>query len=315
MSVIEHYWNSSLSLKPVVPVIVSRSEETTASEIRNTSDIDFIFPNGFSFFEPYLPYYVKEILDIGGEAYVYRTSNGGISGIFIYDDSEKTGTIFTRSRQVFDYFYELRSFNFLFAELRTEHEREIYDIYTINLDSLDFDHRFSHEISIADEGDADEIRQLMVTTHPGLNGRWVDVALKQGERCFIVRLGKEIAGWGWLSIVNGNGRLHSLYVKPQFRRIRIGEDILYARLLWLKSKRAHSAFSEISRHNLPSSRIALKGQMTPCGQIFQYFKKNPDRKVKPKRSLRFWEPRRRDKPEQSSRSVLHNTCTLPSRLL
>ncbi len=155
----------------------------------------------------------------------------------------------------------------------------------------------------------------MVSTHPGLNEHWVDVALKQGERCFIVRLDKEIAGWGWLSIVNGNGRLHSLYVKPQFRRIRIGEDILYARLLWLKSKGAHSAFSEISRHNSPSSRIALKGQMTACGQIFQYFNKNQPRKVEPRRSLRFWERRRRGRPEQWSRSVLHSICTSPSRLL
>jgi len=79
---------------------------------------------------------------------------------------------------------------------------------------------------------------------------------------------------GWLSIVNGVGRLHSLHVKPQFRRIGIGEDILFARLLWLRSKRARSAFSEISRDNPPSSRIAMKGRMMPSGTIFQYFKKD-----------------------------------------
>jgi len=245
-----------------------------AVEIRKASDIDFVFPNGFSFFEPYLQYFVRETLGAGGEAYVSRTSEGTISGIFVYDGSEKTGTIYTRSRRVFDYFYELRPFDFLFAEMKTEHESEIYDIYKVDLANLAVIHRFSHEISIAEEGDIDEIGQFMASTHPGINRRWVNVALKEGERCFFVRLGKEIAGLGWLSIVNNIGRLHSLHVKAQFRRIGIGEDILFARLLWLKSKRARSAFSEISHDNSPSSRIAMKGRMKPSETIFQYFKKD-----------------------------------------
>jgi len=258
---------------------MSRSEEVKAVEVRNASDINFVFPNGFSFFEPYLQYFVRETLGAGGEAYVSRTSEGNISGIFVYDGSEKTGTIYTISRRVFDYFYELRPFDFLFAEMKTEHESEIYDIYNVDLANLALVHRFSHEISIAEEGDIDEIRQFMSSTHPGINRRWVKVALNAGERCFFVRLGKEIAGLGWLSVVNGIGRLHSLHVKPQFRRMGIGEDILFARLLWLRSKRARSAFSEISRDNSASSRIATKGRMTPSGTIFQYFKKDPGGKT------------------------------------
>ena len=253
---------------------MSSSGEVKAVEVRSPSDIDFVFPNGFSFFEPYLQYFIRETIGAGGEAYVSRTSEGNISGIFVYDGSEKTGTIYTRSRRVFDYFYESRPFDFLFAEMKTEHESEIYDIYNVDLANLAVVHRFSHEISIAEGGDVDEIGQFMASTHPGINKRWVNVALKEGERCFFVRLGKEIAGLGWLSIVNNIGRLHSLHVKPQFRRIGIGEDILFARLLWLKSKRARSAFSEISRDNSPSSRIAAKGQMTPSGTIFQYFKRD-----------------------------------------
>jgi len=258
---------------------MSISGEVKAVEVGNASDIDFVFPNGFSFFEPYLQYFVRETLGAGGEAYVSRTSEGNISGIFVYDDSEKTGTIYTRTRRVFDYFYELRPFDFLFAEMKTEHESEIYDIYNVDLANLAVVHRFSHEISIAEEGDIDEIGQFMSSTHPGINRRWVKVALNAGERCFFVRLGKEIAGLGWLSVVNGIGRLHSLHVKPQFRRMGIGEDILFARLLWLRSKRARSAFSEISRDNSASSRIATKGRMTPSGTIFQYFKKDPGGKT------------------------------------
>jgi len=261
-------------------VSASGPTEMKVSRIWNASDTDFKILNGLSFFEPYLHYFIKETLEIGGEAYVSKDSDGGAaSGIFLYDGSEKVGTVYTRSREVFDYFYELKPFNFLFAEIKTEAESEIYDIYTVDLENLDFVHRFRHEISIAEKESIDEIERFMVLTHTGINRKWVKVALKNGEKCFTVRLTNEIAGLGWLSIVNGTGRLHSLYVKPQFRRIGIGQDILFARLLWLKSKNAHSAFSEISRYNVSSSRIAIKGHMKICGQVFQYFKKNQKRKL------------------------------------
>jgi ribosomal protein S18 acetylase RimI-like enzyme len=253
------------------------SSEFVTERIVEVFSADLAFPDGLSFFGPYLQYFLKEILETGGEAYVSRGSDGAPSGLFIYDNAEKTGTIFTRSREVFDSFYELKPFNFLFSELGTEHESEAYDIYTIDLDDRPIVHRFGHEISMAQERHVDELARFMLATHPGMNGKWVKVALRNGERCFIVRLGDEIAGVGWASLVKGIGRLHSLYVRPQFRGMGMGEDILYARLLWLKSKHAHSAFSEISRHNHPSSRVAAKGYMTASGQMFQYFKKKDAR--------------------------------------
>jgi ribosomal protein S18 acetylase RimI-like enzyme len=262
---------------------MSLSAETRVSEVYETTDIDFAFPDDLSFFRPYLPYYVRETLAIGGQAYVSTTPEGDVSGLFIYDEYEKTGTIFTRSTEAFDHFYGLKPFDFLFAEMRAEHECETYDIHSVDVGNLRLDHRFSYEISVANQTHLDEIEHFMVLTHPGINKRWVNVALKDGEKCFIVRLGNEIAGLGWVSIVNGVGRLHSLFVKPQFRRIGIGEDILFARLFWLKAKHAHSAFSEISRYNSSSSRIAMKGQMKVSGQVFQYFRKDVDRKEALKR--------------------------------
>ena len=110
------------------------------SKISSASELEFVFPDGFSFFEPYIQYFVKEILEVGGEAYVSRTSEGEVSGIFMYDLSENQGTIYTRSREVFDYFYALKPFNFLFAELKTELENEIYDIYSVQFENIPVDH-------------------------------------------------------------------------------------------------------------------------------------------------------------------------------
>jgi GNAT superfamily N-acetyltransferase len=297
---------------------MSGSEEIRVSEIRDASHLDLVFPEGISFFWPHLRYYIKETLEVGGEVSVSRTPDGTISGLFIYDGVEKVGTVYTRSRESFDFFYAMRPFNLVFAELLTEHENEVYDIYSIDLRDLALTYRFSHEISIADGGHADEIERFMDSTHPGLNKRWVRVAIKSGDRCFTVRLGEEIAGMGWLSFINGIGRLHSLYVKPQFRKIGIGEDLLNARLYWLRSKGARSAFSEISRHNIGSSRIAAKGNMNVTGQVYGYYwkAKTPGQEAQstmPADTARSSEPRIWGRPARWSPSALRSSCTSPWR--
>ena len=255
------------------------------SELSTAFDVDLVYPDGFSFFEPYLRHFIREVLQMGGEAYVSRAADRSVSGVFLYDDSEKAGTVFTRSRGVFDYFRRLKPLNSLFAELETEVESEVYDIYTIDLENQDIFHRFSHEISMGDEGQIGEIERFMVLAHPGMNRRWIRVALENRDKCLTVRLGSEIAGMGWVSLAKGIGRIHSLFVNPQFRRMGIGEDLLHARLLWLRSMQARSAFSEISRHNFPSASIASKAQMKVCGQVFQYFGKNPPRNEPIKRRM------------------------------
>jgi hypothetical protein len=47
---------------------MGQSEEIKASQVRNASDAHLVFPDGFSFFQPYLEYWIKETLEIGGEA-------------------------------------------------------------------------------------------------------------------------------------------------------------------------------------------------------------------------------------------------------
>ncbi|HEV2119510.1 MAG TPA: GNAT family N-acetyltransferase [Candidatus Bathyarchaeia archaeon] len=251
------------------------SSEIKVSKVRKVSDIGLRSASSLSFFDPYLEYWVKETIEIAGEVHVSRTSAGDLSGIFLYDGYEKDGSVFTRSREVFDYFYKLRSLKSIYAELPTERPKETFDIYTIDLKNSSLDHTFSHVVTVADKDKIDEIRQFMFSTDPKINPKWVEVALNNKDQCVTVRLGDEIAGVGWLSFVNGIGRLHSLFVKPRFRNMGVGLDILFARLLWLKSKGARSAFSEISANNLQSSKTSVKGGMKPSGQVYQYFRTQP----------------------------------------
>ena len=123
---------------------MSGQADTKGFKILKASDVDFSTKD-LSFFEPYLGYYVKQTLEIGGEAYVSRAPDGDFSGIFIYDEYGKKGKIFTRTRKVFDYYCELKPFDYLFAEIQTGPECETYDIYTVDLDNLAIVHRFRRE--------------------------------------------------------------------------------------------------------------------------------------------------------------------------
>ena len=228
------------------------------------------FPESLSFFAPYLPYHIKEAIEVEGEAFISRNPGGEISGVFICDGYERTGTIYTRARQVFDYFYGLKKAETVFAELKTGRESEVYDIHWVDFHGLETGHRFRHVVEVVDERNVTEVERFMEATHPGTNKRWVRVAMVNGERCLVIRLADGIAAAGWVSLVNGVGRLHSLFVRPQYRGMGMGEDVLFARLLWLKTRGARSAFSEISRNNFPSLKIASKGQMKVAGQVYRY---------------------------------------------
>jgi len=235
------------------------------SEIKKPTEIP-AFPSGLSFFDPYLEYHAKEVLAVGGEVQIAKSSEK-IVGLFLYDCYEKTGSIYTRSQEVFDYFRKLKPSSFVFAEVdKDEGDREVFDIYTLNLESK-LDHVFKYEVS---SPKLEEIEPFVLRTHPNLNPLWVRVALNNGDKCFVVRFDGKCVGCAWVSSANGVGRLHTLYVNRQYRRIGIGEDLLFARLLWLKLKGNRLAFSEISGTNVASSKVAVKARMLPCGHVYMY---------------------------------------------
>ena len=105
--------------------------------------------------------------------------------------------------------------------------------------------------------------------------KWVRVALDNGDICSVVKIGGRIVGMGWASLVGDIGRVHTLYVKPQFRRMGIARDLLYARLTWLKSRHARSVFAEISHDNIASLAHVMKMGLTVSGQVFEYFNEEP----------------------------------------
>lgn len=226
-------------------------------------------PKGLSFFDPLLHHEVKEALEAGGEAYISQDAKGDKSGLFIYDNYEETGTIFTKSREVFDRFYELKPSSYIFSELEVaEHPHEVWNIWELDVDEAPPDHRFKHQASI--DYDAKEIERFMAATQPETNRQWIGVALKNGDKCFVVKIANRIVGMAWMTIVGDVARSHGLYVEPQFRRMGVMRDNLQARLLYLKSRHVHTLINEIAETNVASSAHAAKAGERIVGKIFLY---------------------------------------------
>jgi len=230
-------------------------------------------PKGLSLFDPIIRHEVKETLEAGGEVFISQNSEGDKNGLFIYDNYEATGTIFTKSKEAFDQFYVLKPSSYIFSELDVlEHPKEAWNIWQLDVEKTASSHRFRHHVSI--ENDAREIERFMASTQPGTNRRWVRVALKNGDKCFVVKIANRIVAIAWMTIVGKVARSHSLYVEPQFRRMGIMKDNFQARLIYLKSRRVRKLINEIAESNVPSASHAAKIGETIVGKIFLY--SNPD---------------------------------------
>ncbi len=238
--------------------------------ITELPELESLQIEGISFFDPFLKQFALETMLSGGEVHVAQSGGGNIGGMLLYDDIEKAGSIFTRSGETLEALFKLKEKMVFFSELQLELRKEDYLIYTIDMTGCSFSHRFSHEVSVAGEDDMADVLGLMTSSYSRINTRWIKIAIAAGEKCFIVRTHNGIEGVAWLSVVGGKGRLHSLVVSPQFRKQGVGTDLLFARLLWLRTIGGRFAFSEIAESNRHSRAIALSGGMRESGVMYQY---------------------------------------------
>jgi hypothetical protein len=248
---------------------VLSSDSLQVSKIRTIEEQLSDLPKGLSLFDPLLRHEVKEALESGGEAFISQSTTGDVNGLFIYDDFEATGTIFTKSREVFDYFYKMKPSSYIFSELEvSELPKELWNIWQLDVDNATLDYRFKHQVSV--ENNVRELERFMGTWQPDTNKQWISVALKNGDKCFVVKISNRIVGIAWMTIVDGFARSHGLFVEPLFRRMGVMRDNLQARIIYLKSRHVHTLINEISESNVASSGHAASAGEKIVAKIFLY---------------------------------------------
>jgi [ribosomal protein S18]-alanine N-acetyltransferase len=220
-------------------------------------------------FNPFLPYFAQEACRCGGDARVVREA-GAIAGLLVSDPIERVASAFSRSRSVAETWVRGRGPYGIYSDFSFEPRGEVLDIFSAPMGADLSAHRFRHPIRSVSEGDLPAVLDLMREAYGVVNERWFEGLAAAPEAGFIAEAGGRVAGVGWVSVVGPHARLHSLTVRAPHRRMGLGTDLLFARLLWARRAGASDVLSEISARNVASRSIAVRAGMRHVGEIYFY---------------------------------------------
>ena len=223
------------------------------------------------FFNPFLTHFMRETLRCGGEVWA-STEGADVNGILIFNSVELQASIFTRNRDVAETLFRWKGQVSVFSEFPLGPAPEVYHIYAIDHPEWNRVHRFAHPVRAAEPSDRALVMELVREVYGRVDESWFDRFPPENEACFVVDGADGIAGAAWAAVVNQHGQLHTLTVRPRYRRTGVGTDLWYARMDWTRSVGAHRVLCEVADRNLGSRAIAEAGGMRPVGQIFQSYR-------------------------------------------
>ncbi|MGA7923975.1 MAG: GNAT family N-acetyltransferase, partial [Thermoplasmata archaeon] len=200
--------------------------------ITNPEEVDGLrFQDLSDFFNPFLAHFMREVLRCGGQVAVSRSGHE-VDGLFLHNDVEKIASVFARSVPLATALSQLISGVGVFSELELQSGGEPFRILELDLADWEPHGHFRHPVRTIREEDRTAVARLLVEQFGPVDPRWLGSMPPAGEKGFAVEVAGQIAGVGWVSLVNGQGRLHSLSVRPGYRRLGVGTDLWQARVLW-----------------------------------------------------------------------------------
>jgi GNAT superfamily N-acetyltransferase len=218
-------------------------------------------------FQPFLDRFVGEAVQGRGEVWVSEEKET-VNGLLLFNQVERVGSIFTSDPTVARALYGLKDNVAVFSEFPLDAKAEVYQVFAAEPPGGTAHHRFTHVVRTARADEHPAIVRMLNEMYGQIDTSWLRTAAPSGEKCFVVEVAGELAGAGWASVVRSHGRLHSLSVRPRYRRVGIGTDLWHARMLWTWRAGARQVISEISEHNVASLAIATAGGMHPVGRMF-----------------------------------------------
>jgi len=220
------------------------------------------------FFNPFLDHFAREALRCGGVVRVARRGAEAV-GLYLYHPFEREGSVFARDRAIAEAFPPAPEEVAVYSEFALGPTSERFEVYSGELRATDAGRHFAHAVRCAEPSDGPAILALLREVHGPVDPRWLDGARSPAETCFLVDGGTELAGVGWTSLARGAGRLHSLAVRPRYRRTGVGTDLLHARKDWLRAHGASRVIAEIAERNAGSRRIADAGGLSAVGRMYR----------------------------------------------
>ncbi len=235
---------------------------TPSFEVRDLEQADLS-----TWFNPFLVHFARETQRCGGEVRVLR-EEGTVAGLVISDPVERVATVFTRSRSIAEAAVRSRGPCGMYADFSFDPAAEPFDILSVSLGDPRPAHRFRHPVRPFSAEDLPDVVNLMREVDGVVNERWFVGLPTESDAGFAAEVDGRLAGVGWITRVGVHARLHSLTVRAPYRRMGLGTDLLFARLLWARNAGAGTVLSEISEGNVASQTVAARGQMRRVGQIY-----------------------------------------------
>lgn len=217
-------------------------------------------------FDPFLRPFARETIGSGGRA-MAATDSGRVVGLLLTSPAERSASLFTRSRAVAEQLARLPTERTIYSELDLGGSKERFAIFDAEVRRTP-PHRFRHSPRLLAASELPAVGELLREVYGAPVDAWLGIAFAEGERCFGVEIDGTLAGVAWLLVAGRWGRLHTLTVRPGFRRLGVGTDLLAARLLFARQAGVVRAISEISERNGPSTAVAERCGMRPAGELF-----------------------------------------------
>jgi len=200
-------------------------------------------PDVSPWFGPFLPAFVRATLRAGGSV---RAALAGRRAVAL--------ALPLRGRAVF-------------SELPLDGRAETYRIVSVDLDSVP-PAVFRHPVRLLDPA---EVPGFLAGLR-GAAGRpdepWARQLRGSEESAFGATVDGTPAGLAWAAVAGGHARLHSVWVAPRFRRLGVGSDLVFARLLWARTEGARSAIAEIAAGNAASLATVARAGFAPVGAMY-----------------------------------------------
>jgi GNAT superfamily N-acetyltransferase len=216
-----------------------------------------------------LPYFALEARRCGGDARIVR-DRGTITGLWLTDPTEQIASIFANSDAPAAELFRNRGRFATFCERKFEPNGERYAVYERSLVGSPLRHSFRHALRPVEARDLPAVIDLTLEVTGAVNRRWFEGLASVPEAGFIAEVAGRLAGVAWVSLVGTHARLHSLAVRPPYRRLGVGSDLVAARLLYALRSGAVDVLSEISERSGASSNLAVRAGMRRVGEIYLY---------------------------------------------
>ena len=239
-------------------------------ELNDVISIPAFSSTDISIFQKFLGKYASQCINANGSVYLSVKPDGTVTGMMTGDPLEGEGAIFTRDMESFSLLLPNAGEMAIFSELKLSIKGERYLVMNADVRLQGEVRSSGNSIEVASLDNLEDLMKCINSIFPRTRKTWVYNALVSGDECFMVRVGDEVVGFGFVSISHDQGRLSLIGVLPAYRGNGIATDIMRARMIFLRTLGIKTVFSEISEHNIPSLKLAKKFGFRESGELWRY---------------------------------------------